>query len=298
MLRRKNRGPLAAWLIFVGTLFPVLGFFNVYPFMFSYVADHFQYLACLGMIVLASAMIATGLSRLPTIAKAILPAALVAVLTLLSWRQSRIYGDVFTLYHDTLAKNPQCWLAENNLGFALAQKGDRMEAIKRYQQALRLKPDYASAENNLGSALADMGITQEAMVHFEAALRDQPVFAAAENNLGNQLVNVGRRTEAVGHFQTALRERPFFPEAENNLAIALFTMGRPADAMRHFQAAINEKPDDPEYRYNLAVAYEQTHQHAAALASARKGLELARSQGNADLVNRIADWLSQFGSGD
>ncbi len=48
---RRYRGPLAGFLIFAGTLFPVLGFLNVYPFRYSYVADHFQYLACLGIIV-------------------------------------------------------------------------------------------------------------------------------------------------------------------------------------------------------------------------------------------------------
>ena len=44
LLSRRNRAPLAAWLFFVGTLFPALGFFNVYPFCYSFVADHFQYL--------------------------------------------------------------------------------------------------------------------------------------------------------------------------------------------------------------------------------------------------------------
>ena len=41
--------------VFGGTLVPVLGFVNVYPFVFSYVADHFQYLACLGVIVFFTA---------------------------------------------------------------------------------------------------------------------------------------------------------------------------------------------------------------------------------------------------
>ena len=55
--RHRSRAPLAAFLFFVGTLFPVLGFLNVYPFVYSYVADHFQYLASLGIITLvASAM--------------------------------------------------------------------------------------------------------------------------------------------------------------------------------------------------------------------------------------------------
>src|SRR6185312_4849979 len=54
-LSRRNRAPLAAALLFVGTLFPALGFINVYPFVFSFVADHFQYLASLGIIALAAA---------------------------------------------------------------------------------------------------------------------------------------------------------------------------------------------------------------------------------------------------
>ena len=58
LLSRRNRAPLAAWLFFVGTLFPAMGFFNVFPFCYSFVADHFQYLACIGLITLAAAGIA------------------------------------------------------------------------------------------------------------------------------------------------------------------------------------------------------------------------------------------------
>ena len=58
----RNRGPLAGFLIFAGTLFPVLGFFNIYPFRYAYVADHFAYLASLGILVpLASALSARPL---------------------------------------------------------------------------------------------------------------------------------------------------------------------------------------------------------------------------------------------
>ncbi len=47
---RIGRGPLVAVLFFAGTLVPALGFFDVFPFRYSYVADHFQYLACIGLI--------------------------------------------------------------------------------------------------------------------------------------------------------------------------------------------------------------------------------------------------------
>ena len=62
-LSRRWRAPLAGLLFFIGTLFPVLGFLNVYPFRYSLVADHFQYLASLGIITLVAAGITFLLER-------------------------------------------------------------------------------------------------------------------------------------------------------------------------------------------------------------------------------------------
>ena len=61
--RGRRRGPLAAVLFFAGTLFPALGFVNVFPFLFSFVADHFQYLACAGILTLVAVGLATALAR-------------------------------------------------------------------------------------------------------------------------------------------------------------------------------------------------------------------------------------------
>ena len=153
-LRRRWRGPLAALLFFVGTLFPVLGFFNVYPFIYSYVADHFQYLASLGIItLLASAGAALllerwGLWRRP--GGYVLCLALLAVLGSLTWRQSRMYADIETLYRATIAGNPDCWMAHNNLGMALAGQRTSRRGDRRVSEALEIKPDFAEAHNNLG----------------------------------------------------------------------------------------------------------------------------------------------------
>src|SRR6185369_12791201 len=94
-IRKKWRAPLAAALFFLGTLLPVLGFLNVFYFRYSFVSDHFQYLASLGVIVLASAAIALCLNRLPQSARAagnVVCVLLVGVLATLSWRQSHLYG--------------------------------------------------------------------------------------------------------------------------------------------------------------------------------------------------------------
>jgi hypothetical protein len=90
--------------------------------------------------------------------------ALVAVLFVLTWRQSGLYRDVPTLYGDTLAKNPECWMAHNNLGAYLNASGSTREAIVQLRLAVALKPDYADAHNNLGNALSkEPGLRDEAV---------------------------------------------------------------------------------------------------------------------------------------
>ena len=133
---RRYRGPLAGFLIFFGTLFPVLGFLNVYPFRFSYVADHFQYLASLGIIVPVTSVLVRATERISS-GKTVTIACssvLVLVLGVLTWRQSRMYRDIETLYRETLARNPASWMAHNNLGVLLAEMPGRLpDAIAEYR---------------------------------------------------------------------------------------------------------------------------------------------------------------------
>ena len=114
VLRNRFRGPFAAWLFFVGSLFPALGFFNVYPFLFSYVADHFQYIASLGVVSAVAIGFAGGLSRLKPPLRAVgwaVACLVVAALAFKSNSQSREYRNGEILYRAILAGNPACWKA-------------------------------------------------------------------------------------------------------------------------------------------------------------------------------------------
>ena len=142
MLARKRRGPLAGALIFGGTLFPALGFLNAYPFIYSYVADHFQYIASLGIIIpvvsgLAS-VVRPGARRFAAVGAC----AVLAALGTLTWRQCGMYRDIETLFQETLKRNPECWAAHYNLGVLIGgTPGRTEEAIQHYRETTRLKPD-------------------------------------------------------------------------------------------------------------------------------------------------------------
>src|ERR1700689_518176 len=260
---RRYRGPLAGFLIFCGTLFPVLGFLNIYPFRYSYVADHFQYLGCLGIIVPVASVLVRAIERIST-RRALTIACcsmLILVLGVLTWRQCRMYRDIETLHRESLARNPGSWLAHYNLGVLFAEMPGRLpDAIAEYQAALRIKPDYAEAHVNLGIALSfTPGRLPDAVAEYQAALQIDPDYAEAHLNLGNILSQApGRQSEAIAEFQAALRINPDYAEAHNELGIVLAeTPGRLQDAIAEYQAALRINPDYAEAHVNLGNALSQ-----------------------------------------
>jgi tetratricopeptide (TPR) repeat protein len=261
LVARRNRGPLAAFLIFTGTLFPALGFINVFWFALSYVGDHLQYLSCLGIIVLFASGAALIASRMPgTIRRvAFAPAAgLLVILGMLTWLQSGMYRDAETLYRATLARNPTCWVAHYNLGDVLnGLPGRQEEVIAEWETALRYKPDYAEGHNNLATILSNIpGRVPEAIEHLEAALRYRPDYAEAHNNLAAILSNIpGRVPEAIRHFEASLRYDPDSAETHNNFGSVLMDVpGRLDEAIAQIETALRLQPDYAEAHWNLSIA--------------------------------------------
>ena len=187
--RRIGKGPLVAVLFFAGTLGPALGFVNVYPMRYSFVADHFQYLASVGLITLCAA----GLARLSRV----IPATLVVLLGALTWQQAGIYRNPETLWRDTLAKNPDCSMAHNNLGSLLYDQGHIEEAMEHYRKAIQIDPNNYEALNNQGVALAAQGRFDEAIECFRMAIQIKPKDYDALGNLGIALATRGQSEEAI-----------------------------------------------------------------------------------------------------
>jgi Flp pilus assembly protein TadD len=296
LLRNRSRAPLAVFLYFSATLFPVLGFFNVYPFRFSFVADHFQYLACIGPIVFAVVVVRRALDWLSEsrrqFLRLIFYLMVVVSLGALTRQQSGMYADAETLYTNTIRKNPECWMAHNNLGLLLAKSGRTGEAITHYQKALEISPGYAQAHNNLGLLLAQAGQTNEAMAHYMKALEINPNFAEVHVNLGILLTSIGRTDEAIAHYLKALEINPNYAKAHNNLGNRLMERWQIDEAMTHYLRALEINPDYESALKNLAAAFVQKGQPAEAAALLQRALAQARSTGDERQVREITERLA------
>ncbi|MHC4088741.1 MAG: tetratricopeptide repeat protein [Planctomycetota bacterium] len=289
--RRTGNGPLVAILFFSVTLLPALGFVDVYPMRYSFVADHFQYLASIGPIALVVALLTAAVARMTrggsgseraapapgmsSVGRWMAAGLVLVVLGTLTWRQGRAYSDLEALWRDTLAKNPSAFLAHNNLGSILLDRGNTNEAIGHLAEAVRLKPNFHEAHCNLGRALVKKGRIEEGKKHLAEALEIKPGFARAHNDLGDALAAEGKAEQAIINYRQAVRLQPGFADAHNNLANILARNGRQSEAIEHYTLALRLRPGWSLAHNNLANALAEEGRFDEAVTHYREALRLA-----------------------
>jgi tetratricopeptide (TPR) repeat protein len=289
---RFGRGPETAAVFFVAVLSPVLGFFMLYTFKYTFVADHYQYVASIGPFTLGAAALGRkwkGREDALRVARPVVGGLVLLVLCAMTWRECAIYSDSETLWRATLARNPGSIMAHNNLANDLLDRGRLDESIAQSEAALTLESSNATALCNLGGAFLlkgqlDSAISYSrksivaqplaprpyynlgqaflqrnqfdgAITNFQKAIELKPDYAQAYCNLGFALLRERRTAEAVANYDKALDLEPDYPLAHNDLGHILLESGRPGDAAVHFQRAVDVAPKFFEAHYNLAQAF-------------------------------------------
>jgi len=306
---RQGWGRPALFVVayFVCMLFPVLGFFNGVFFLYSFVCDHFQYLACIGPLALVAAGIASGLestrSTKPWFEPALCALLLLTVGTLTS-RQTAIYHDPDALWRDTLAHNPNSWMAHDNLGTRLSNAGQLDEANTHYRKALELRATDHMANNNLGLNAARQGNAAEAIQYFTKALEIFPGYALGHFNLGRVLATQGKLDEAISHFSRTIELDPNYAPAHFSLGNALAAKGNPVEAITHYRRALELDPNFAPAHASLGRLLaaqgkpaEAIEQYRQTLAIAPRSVEALANLANALVKeNRFAEAIEYFHS--
>ena len=303
--QRIGRGPLAGVLVFAGTLLPALGFVNVYPFRFSFVADHFQYLA-------VPALVAVGVSLAryfvhfaprPRLASAIAGAALLTTLGLLTFQQTKIYKNQTTLWSDTLAKNPDSWMATNYMGVLASSQGRPQRALELFTRAIALKGDLHSARFNRALTNDYLGQRAEAIADLRQIISLRPDWPNAQYRLGQLLLAQGDAQSAVKHLRKAVGVQPPSTQAMNALAWVLATH-KDANIRNGIEALSLARQaceltgyQDPATLDTLGAAYGETGQFAKAIETAQKAHALAAGAGLSAAAKQIQGHLSAYRSG-
>jgi Flp pilus assembly protein TadD len=301
---------------FTVTLFPVLGFFDMYFLALSRVSDHFVYLPMTALVALAAAGLACVFKGR---ALRLAGVGLVVGLAVLATLRAPVFLSEEALWRDTVAKNPAAWCAHANLGWILASQEKYDEAREHLVASLAVKPDNAQAHSNLGRVLSLQGKFAEADGQFQAAVGLKPKDAEIRRSYASFLAEQGRREDAVKQLRELLQLKPD-TEARVQLATLLYQRGKPREAVAEYRQVLAAKPDQPEALRNLAwllatnpdgavrdgadavrfaergclltndkqaqmlgtlaAAYAETGRFADAVATAQKAIELARADGD------------------
>ena len=249
---RIGRGPVAALLFFVGTLTPALGFFDVYPMRYSFVADHFQYVASVGIVAL---VVGSGARLVPTRpARMGAAAAVIALLAVLTSRRARAFHDPVTLWRDTLAKNPASWLAHANLERHYGAVGDVARAVEEAEAVVALRPDDARARSRLGLALAAAGRREDARREHERGVALDPRDGLVRYNHALDLLRWGERDAGERELRDALAADPRTPGVRTHLGVVLAERGELDAAIALYREELERSPDSPTVLNNLANA--------------------------------------------
>jgi tetratricopeptide (TPR) repeat protein len=275
--KKLGRGFIAAIVLFIVALSPMLGFFSLYTFVYTYVADHYQYVASIGIIVLVVNIGYIVVNRLGRYAKGISMASVaIILLTLgtLTWRQCHIYKDRETLWLDIIHKNPDSSMAHINLAAEYEKQGKFDETIGQLKKAMQLKPDDAKIYEDIGWIYVKKTNFDEAESYFRHAMKIEPNDITVYNNLGLLFMQKGDFDKAICYFQQALQIMPEFADLHINLGNAFRSKGDFNQAMNHYSEAIRIKPDYAVAHYNLGYLLEQRGKLDEAIQEYIKTLEI------------------------
>jgi Flp pilus assembly protein TadD len=324
------------WLWFLGTLVPVIGLVQVGPQALADRYSYLPFIGLFIMAAWGLAELLER-RRLPRYLVAAAAGIILAALMTCTWLQLRLWRDSVTLFEHTLKIAPNNPVIHHNLGLFFGRSGQNDRAITHFQEAVRLWPNFAIAHNSLGFALAISGKTDQALPHYEKALRLRPGYAKAHKNLGLALASRGQTAQALAHFKEYSRLEPDSALGYYTLGAALEELGEEAEAIRQYQAALRLQPDyikalnnlsfilaaaaDPKLRDSanavrlaekahrlcrdpfpdlldtLAAAYAAAGRFAVALETSQKALEMARSDGNQDLAQKIEKRIKLYRAG-
>ena len=255
-IRELRRSPWLAvgWFWYIGTLVPVIGLVQVGVQGY---ADRYTYIPLIGLFIMIAWQVPEMAKSWKHNAIALSAGAtgILSVLWILTSFQIRHWENSITLFEHALKSTSKNFVAHNNLGFSLAEKGNFDEAIVHYQKAIRIFPGFVYPYINLGFISYKQGNFQEAIFHYKNAIECNSNSARPYYLLGNCYFELKQIDNAIIYYAKSLIIRPNYVEAMTNLAIALAYIGKFDESLALFKEAIRVNPDFADARIKMGQLF-------------------------------------------
>jgi tetratricopeptide (TPR) repeat protein len=132
-------------------------------------------------------------------------------------------------------------------------------AVAKLQKAIQLDPNFMKAYDNLGLCYEALGNHDEAVRTYQDAIRlnrqKNPSSPWPPLNLGALLIKLGRLEEAESILKESLRYDPKFPQAHYQMGVLLEKQEKDSEAIQELNQAVALDPSYPEPHYVLGRIY-------------------------------------------
>jgi len=246
---------IVGWFWYLGTLVPVIGLIQVGR---QSMADHYAYVPFIGLFVMIVWGVEQILSKKISVLKLliIIFVFIIAVFTVLTHNQIRLWTNTVTLFDDALKKNSDNFLAYYALGLDAMEKSKNEQALYYYDKAIRANPQFWPAYNNKGLILKTLGQREEALQNFQKAIQANKFSVEAYHNIGAYYYENKKFDEAVKFFLKAIEIDPLYIESYNYLGVALVEKGKMQEGIKYFEKALHIDPNNGNAQKNLKIARE------------------------------------------
>ncbi len=294
-----SRGPVAALLFFIIVLFPALGYINFYTMLYTFVADHYQYLACIGIIVLgvetllwilraASAAVPTDLSdkregtaRFYRLTTGLLGGGVILSLGMLARGVSDLYTSSEALWRFNTYVNPAAYAAWNNLASAILSRPvvtpsdnhqNHVEALDVLQHSIAAEPGDWRAYHTAGMIYLDENDVEQAAKFLNKGESLMPPFVrnGRANFFMDQSHPGGESVAAAAMLRADSTEAVYSPD----YLLANFEDHEQWDrAIGAFTADLQQNPSNAEACFHIGNCFVGKTDYAAAITWYTKAID-------------------------
>ena len=289
--KKKQHLLFFGFVFFLVNIFPMLQFI---PFGKVLVADRYNYLPIMGLIIVIIRVTEITLKWKPKLKKifiGIVP-LFVLWLGLSSFQRNKIWKNSIVFYNDILIKFPDSEIIINSLGAEYMIAGDYIKAHELYQKAKNINPKNYSIYYNEGLTWLKQGETEKAFQSFSECLDIFPYHKAyfARASILEQTAQYPR---AIQDLNAVINSKPEFTKAYHLRGLCKEKSGRLVEGIADYQRAVDLNPEEALYRLNLGIAFAKKGETEKSLAEFNQAIELKPDYAQAYFSRAIAKYNSK-----
>jgi tetratricopeptide (TPR) repeat protein len=304
-IRKSKPSITVGWLIFIGTLVPVIGLVQVGS---QAHADRYMYFPMIGLSIMIFWPLHDWLLRKERLKEGTIALAVImAVYAGLAWNQTSHWRDSGTLWQYTLKQSPDNgkahevialdYLSKGNheqgaahltksltiqhnkrvmdiLGKTYRRMGRPRDAESVYAQLVERYPDVAVLWTRVAASIVEQGRADEATPFFQKSLELMGENIETHIEIGKMYLQLEQYAKAEREFRWVIEQRPQNTKALTSLGVTLLYLNQTQEAVEQLKTALDQAPDNFDAWLHLAIAHQTQNDIEASITACEKALQL------------------------